>query len=102
MVVSAAGLELVAVGNEGSSEGPGVGDDLLGVLLPLGRGNLLQCGSNGSNGVVVGATLACGEDSLVYALLEVLCVFTVLAEEDQASARATESLMSERYPMLML
>ena len=41
----------------------------------------------------MGATLASGEDGLVDALLEVGSLVAVLAEEDQTSARATESLV---------
>ena len=44
--------------------------------------------------VVVGTTLAGGEDGFVDALLEVLGVGKVLAEEDETSTRATECLVS--------
>lgn len=93
VVVSAAGLELVAVGNEGSSESPSVGDDLLGVLLPLGGCNLLQSSSNSSNGVVVGTTLACREDGIVNPLFEILGVLEILPEEDETGTGATQGLV---------
>ena len=44
--------------------------------------------------VVVGSTLASREDSIVDTLLEILVVLTILAEEDQASTRATQRLVS--------
>jgi hypothetical protein len=46
--------------------------------------------------VVVRATLASGEDSFVDALLKVSGVLEVLAEEDETSTRATESLVTGR------
>ena len=93
MVVRTGRLELVAAGDELLAKSLSVGDDLLGVRLPRRLGSLEEGGRDTRNGVVVGATLASGEDGLVDALLEVGGLVTVLAEEDQTSARATESLV---------
>ena len=44
--------------------------------------------------VVVRTTLAGRENGVVDALLEVLCVLEILAEEDETSTGATECLVS--------
>jgi len=49
VVVGALGLKLVALRDESLSEGLRVGDDLLGVLLPLGRRDLLEGSGDGGN-----------------------------------------------------
>lgn len=112
VVVGAVGLKLVAMANELISQSPCIGNDLLGILLPGRICNLLEGGGNGGDGllvhqvstarlssladdthVVVGSTLAGREDGLVNTLLEVLCIFEIPSEEDQASPRTTESLV---------
>ena len=95
MVVGTRGLELVAASDELLAEGLRVRDDLLGVRLPRGLGRLQERGGNTSDGVVVRAALARGEDGLVDALLEVGSLVAVLAEEDEASTGATEGLVPE-------
>lgn len=112
MVVSATGLELVAMGDKSVGESPGVGDDLLSIGLPLRSRDLEEGGSNGSDGlredtsvkarrtldlngthVVVGTTLTSGEDSIVDALLEVRSIGVILPEEDETSTGTTEGLV---------
>lgn len=97
MVVRAIGLDLVAVADQVGSKGLRVGNDLLGIELELGAGSLLEGNGDGSNGVVVGASLDGGEDSLVDTALEVLTLLDlgilVLAEEDQTSTGTTEGLV---------
>lgn len=56
MVVSATGLELVAMGDERFGKSSSVGDDLLSVGLPLGLRNLEKSSSDGSNGLQEGLT----------------------------------------------
>ena len=46
--------------------------------------------------VVVGATLASGEDSIVNTLLKVSRVLEILPEENKTGAGATESLMTRK------
>lgn len=116
MVVRTTSLELVAVPNELLAKRTSVGDNLLRVRLESGRARLEKRSRNCCNGlyrkarvksckicqvwkrkvayVVVGTTLAGGEDGLVDALLEVLGLGKVLAEEDETSARSTERLVS--------
>ena len=96
MVVRSVGLELVTLLNEGVAESLGVGDDLLGVCLELGGSNLEEGSGNRSDRVVVRAALACREDSLVDAPLEIGGVLKVLAEEDQAGTGTTEGLVTEK------
>ena len=95
VVISATSLELVAVSNELRSEGPGIGNDLLGVLAERGLSSLEEGGSDTGNGVVVRATLARRKDGLVNALLQILGLIGVLAEEDKTGTRATEGLVSK-------
>lgn len=96
MVVGALSLQLVSVTNEDLGEGASVQNDLLGILLPCWRGDLKERGGNGSDGVVVRTTLASREDGIVDSLLEVLGVLDILAEEDEASSRATESFVTDK------
>jgi hypothetical protein len=42
----------------------------------------------------MGTALACREDSIVHALLQVFGVLEVFAEEDESSTRAAEGLVS--------
>lgn len=49
MVVSAAGLQLVAVRDEGVGESSSVRDDLLGICLPFGSGDLVKSSGNSSD-----------------------------------------------------
>lgn len=97
VVVRTVGLDLVAVANQLGGKGLGVGNDLLGIELELGAGSLLEGDGNGSNGVVVGASLDGGEDGLVDTALEVLTLLDlgvlVLAEEDQTGTGTTEGLV---------
>lgn len=46
--------------------------------------------------IVVGATLASGEDGIVNTLLKVSRVLEILPEENKTSAGATESLMARK------
>lgn len=91
VVLCAVGLERVAVLEEDLSHGGGVGADSLGVVLEGGVGSLLEGNGDTGNGVVVGSTLACGEDGSVDTGLEVLLL--VLAEEDETGTRTTEGLV---------
>lgn len=101
VAVSAVGDELVAEGLELFLKGLGVLDDLGLVLLELGGVNLLQGNSQGSDGVVVGATLVTGEDGEVDGVLKV--VHDVLAslvgaadtttEEDHGTTGTTQGLV---------
>lgn len=49
MVVSAAGLQLVAVRDEGVGESSSVRNDLLGICLPFGSGDLMKSSGNSSD-----------------------------------------------------
>lgn len=51
MVVGSLGLQLVALANELRSESASVGDDLLGVSLEGGVGNLEQRGGDSGDGL---------------------------------------------------
>lgn len=110
MVVSTLCLKLVAVPDELLAERLRVGDDLLRVRLPCRRCCLLERGCDTSDGlekrqtrdrhivtttdVVVGATLARREHSVIHTFLEVLRLLGVLPEENQAGTGATERLVS--------
>lgn len=102
VAVSTVRDELVAEGLEGVLKGLGVGDDLLLVSLEVRAGGLLQGNSQGSDGVVVRATLVAGEDGEVDGVLEVveglLATLGVdgadtLAEEDHGTTGTTEGLV---------
>ncbi len=82
--------ELIALGDEAFRESLGVGDDLLGIGMVLGGGDLLHLHCDGSDLVVVGTTLATGEHGLRDLVLEIT---GVLSEEDDARARTAESLV---------
>ena len=96
VVIGTLGLQLVATGNELLAESLRVGDDLLRVRLPCWLRRLKESSSDAGNGIVVGTTLASGEDSVVDALLEVLGLVGVFAEENQTSTGTTKGLMSAR------
>lgn len=51
VVVGTVGLELVVVADQDLGDGPGVGDDLLGVSLEGGVGSLLQCDGDTGDGL---------------------------------------------------
>lgn len=51
VIVSAASLKLVAVSHQGIGQSPGVGNDLLGISLPLGTGDLEESSGDSSNGL---------------------------------------------------
>jgi hypothetical protein len=72
VVVRAIGLKLVALGGELGSDGPAVGDDLGSVLLESGGSDLLEGDGDTGDGVVVGSTLASGEDGVVDALRDIV------------------------------
>jgi hypothetical protein len=102
VAVSTVRNELVAEGFEGILKGLGVGDDLLLVSLEVRAGGLLEGNSQGSDGVVVRATLVTGEDGEVDGVLEVveglLASLGVnradtLAEEDHGTAGTTEGFV---------
>lgn len=97
VVVGAIGDDLVSLLEQGGGEGLGVGNDLLGVQLELGAGSLLEGDGNTGDGVVVGASLDGGEDSLVDTALKILTLLDlgilVLAEEDQTGTGTTEGLV---------
>lgn len=101
--VSAVRDELVAELLELLLESLGVGNDLLLVLLELGRGSLLEGNGKGGDGVVVGATLVTREDGevdLVLKIVEGLLAglgvngANTAAEEDHGATGATERLVS--------
>jgi hypothetical protein len=108
VVVSAVGLELVAVAGEDLGNSAGVGNDLLGVCAPFGLSGLLEGDGDTGNGlhesesdftnvlpcthVVVGSTLASGEDGGIDTGLEVSLL--VLAEEDETGTGTTEGLVA--------
>ena len=94
MVVRALGLEAVAVRHELLGNSLRVSTHLLGVLLERRVGGLLEGHGNAGNSVVVGATLACRENSSVYARLQIS--LAVLAEENEAGTRATQRLVRRR------
>ena len=94
MVVRALGLEAVAVRHELLGNSLRVSTHLLGVLLERRVGGLLEGHGNAGNSVVVGATLACRENSSVYAGLQIS--LAVLAEENEAGTRATQRLVRRR------
>ena len=56
---------------------------------------LREKGKEGTD-VIVRTTLACGEDSLVDTLFEILGILEVLPEEDQPCSWATERLVPAR------
>ncbi len=94
--------ELVAKLLELLLEGLGVLDNLLLVLLELWGGSLLEGNSQGSDGVVVWATLVTWEDGEVDLVLKIVhdvlarlvLGADTLAEEDHGTTWATERLMS--------
>lgn len=101
--VSAVRDELVAELLELLLESLSVGNDLLLVLLELGRGSLLKGNSKGGDGVVVGATLVTREDGEVDLVLKVIEGLLAglgvngtdtTTEEDHGAAGATEGLVS--------
>lgn len=84
-------------------KGLGVGKDLGLVGVEIGSLRLLQGNSKSGDGVVVGTTLVAGEDGVVDGTLEVVQLILLrlgvgsadtLAEEDQGSARSTETLVA--------
>ena len=92
MVVRAVAGELVALGHQGLCQGLGVGLDLLGVVLEHGGVHLQQLRGQGSNLVIVRATLQGWEDGHVDTLLDVRDLLRVL-EEDHASAGSSQRLV---------
>ncbi len=94
VVVGTLSLQTVTPAMELSGQHTSVVHDLLGVSLPGGLSNLEKGGGDAREGVIVGTTLAGGENSVVDTLLEVLCAFNVLAEEDETSAGSTEGLVT--------
>lgn len=102
VAVSSISNKLVAELLELDLESLGVGDDLLLVGLELGGLSLLEGNSQGSDGVVVGATLVTREDREVDGVLKVVEGLLAglgvdgadtLAEEDHGTTRATEGLV---------
>lgn len=102
VAVSSISNKLVAELLELDLESLGVGDDLLLVGLELRGLSLLEGNSQGSDGVVVGATLVTREDREVDRVLQVVEGLLAglgvdgadtLAEEDHGTTRATEGLV---------
>lgn len=96
MVIRAGGLELVAARDELLAKGLRVGDDLFRVGLPCRLRRLKEGGGDAGDGIVVRAALARGENSVVDALLQVLGLLVVPAEEDEAGTRTTEGFVAAR------
>jgi len=94
VVVGTLSLQTVTPAVELGGQHTSVGHDLLGVVLPGGLSDLVEGGCDAREGVVVGATLAGGENSVVDTLLEVLGAFNVLAEEYETCAGSTEGLVT--------
>ena len=96
VTVCATRLELIPVLDELICKRLRVFNHLLCVGLPVRLHRLQQRGRDAGNGVIMGATLASREHSVVHAFLEVFISFAILAEKDETSTRAAERLVSMR------
>ena len=94
VVVGTLSLQTVTFAVELGGQYTSVVYNLLGVCLPGGLSNLEKGSGDAREGVIVGTTLAGGENSVVDTLLEVLGAFNVLAEEDETGAGSTEGLVA--------
>ena len=94
MVVSTFSLKTVTPAVEIGGQRTSVVYDLLGVRLPGGLSDLEEGGGDTREGMIVGTTLAGGENSVVDTLLEVLRAFNILAEEDETGTGSTEGLVA--------
>ena len=100
--------------NQRFRKGTCVSNDLLGICFKFWFGDLEKGGSDSSDGlkkvamvnyyysisdsretdIVVGATLASREDSIINALFKIRGVLEVFPEEDETGTRTTKSLVT--------
>lgn len=94
MIIGATSLELVSMRHKFLAEGLSVSDNLLSIGFPRWLSSLEERSGNTRDRVVVWTTLTSREDRIVYALLKILSLIAVPAEEDQAGTRPAKGLMA--------
>ena len=94
VVVGTLSLQTVTPAVEVGGQYTSVGHNLLSICLPGGLSDLEEGGRDTCEGVIVRATLAGGENSIIDTLLEVLGAFDVLAEEYETCTGSTEGLVA--------